>query len=840
MAIRFNSLKARYAVVAASLGMSVLVGAFFVEHQVNIARDTSSQNLETRLGLIQHSRHIRDAVWQAREALEVFLLDPQAKTHIHSAINDSLNYTNQLLHVAWVQENEHEAIVNRLREALLRLDDSAKRLIVTRTNPSLQYPSIAIAREGMYETQGSFNGELDILIQDLQDNLANPRTLKMYQDCTNLGRNWLQLTAVFRMYLINRISSFSQETLAQQELNVEIYYSQVVDTIKRLQKQNQGRRDPFMEQSLNQMQKSAFAWHTQFEKVKQIHRSNNWRTDLQLFKHEIEKEFEDIWDNLRTIDLMIEDHYTRDIQYLNRISSDQTHIFWFFTGLSMVTIIIGYLLLERIVIRPIADISQALRNEAMNNSSTALPTYDILEVKNLTTAFGEMRHQVHSRQEALEYQTLHDPLTGLANRSLLNDHLLMGIESAKRNGNSLALFILDLDRFKEINDTLGHQMGDELLQQVGQRIAKNLRQIDTVARMGGDEFAILLAEGDEETSRKVAKKILKSLDQHFSVNNIQLHVGASMGIAVFPQHGLDPLSLVKSADVAMYTAKRSKAGYSFYEAHLDNHSLGRLALSSDLRNALDLGQLHLVFQPIMDMRSNRVTKAEVLLRWTHPQHGPIAPMEIISLAEHIGLINPLTYWILDRAMWQAQQWRSRGIDIIPSVNLSAYSLQDDDLLPRLDNLLIKHQLQRGQLTLEITENAMIVDPEAAVKVLNQIGKMGIYLSIDDFGTGYSSLAYLKRLPIHELKIDKSFVMHIHKNDNDAVIVKSTIDLAHNLGLRIVAEGVEDQDTLDLLRIIQCDAIQGYFLHRPVDATGLEDWFRQSDNGYNIVPLHKPA
>ena len=386
--------------------------------------------------------------------------------------------------------------------------------------------------------------------------------------------------------------------------------------------------------------------------------------------------------------------------------------------------------------------------------------------------------------------------------------------------------LLDLDRFKEVNDTLGHHPGDLLLIQVGQRLAGALREADTVARLGGDEFAVLLPGATAEGAGAVADKLRVALQQPLSIGGIALDLDASIGIAVYPEHGNDPAKLLQHADVAMYGAKQAHVGCLVYDPTVDQHSPKRLALLGGLRRALEDDQLVLHYQPKADLGSGQIHSVEALVRWQHPEHGLLGPGEFIPLAERTGLIHPLTRWVLDAALEQTAQWRHADRRLSVAVNISTRCLLDPAFPDQVASQLATWQVPADLLVLEITESAVMADPDHALEVLGRLHHLGVGLAVDDFGTGYSSMAYLKELPVDELKIDRSFVSQMATSPSDAVIVRSTIDLGHNLGLRVVAEGVENQHAWRQLSALGCDIAQGYYLGRPMPASELEQQLTQ--------------
>jgi diguanylate cyclase (GGDEF)-like protein len=446
-------------------------------------------------------------------------------------------------------------------------------------------------------------------------------------------------------------------------------------------------------------------------------------------------------------------------------------------------------------------------------------------ISRLENRVARISEEMIAEASALEYQARHDNLTNLPNRSLFMERLENELHASRENNDSFALFVMDLDHFKEVNDTLGHHVGDRLLQEVGRRLASVLRHTDTVARLGGDEFAVLLPGSDEQHSQAVCQMIIAAMDKPIKVENLCLRAAISIGVSLCPENGEDANLLLRYADVAMYDAKRKHKGYAFYTSETDEHSISRLGLSGELREAILDNQLTLEYQPMVDVKSGQIFCAEALVRWRHPEYGMIAPEEFIPSAEQTGVIRPLTLWVIEKALEQSAVWAQSGIDLRISVNLSVRSLQDRKLPGQVQRLIDRYHVDPRRVILEITESAIMSDPLSARRVMRRLSNMGFQLSIDDFGTGYSSLAYLKQLPVDEIKIDRSFVTQMDKDENDAVIVRATIDLAHNLGLKVVAEGVENTDVWDLLEMLGCDVVQGYYIRKPLAAVDLTNWIQ---------------
>jgi diguanylate cyclase (GGDEF)-like protein/PAS domain S-box-containing protein len=440
--------------------------------------------------------------------------------------------------------------------------------------------------------------------------------------------------------------------------------------------------------------------------------------------------------------------------------------------------------------------------------------------RTFTLAFVRDVSERKAHTDALEHLALHDGLTGLANRTLFSDHVSRALAAARRADREHALLVMDLNGFKQVNDTLGHDRGDALLRKVAERLVDTLRDGDMVARLGGDEFGVLPGDPtDLSAAAAIAHKLEHAYQEEFVIGDEPLHVSPSIGIAVFPQHGRTTPELLHRADLAMYAAKRSGKGHAVFDTAQEKRTERRLARLLDLRQCVARDELVVHYQPKIDLFTQALVGVEALVRWLHPEHGLLLPGSFMPEVERTNLIGPLTRWVMNEALRQQRDWLDEGLDLTVAVNVAARSLGLDSSLPELvAELTALWGTGRGRLTLEITESGLIAP--AAPAVLSRLHAMGERLSIDDFGTGYSSLAYLQRLPVDEIKIDRSFVTRLAEVADDAIIVRSTIDLAHNLGLSVIAEGVEDDGVLQRLLQYGCDGAQGYLFGRPVPADEL--------------------
>ena len=539
---------------------------------------------------------------------------------------------------------------------------------------------------------------------------------------------------------------------------------------------------------------------------------------------------------------------------MGRSVDARNRLLLFAGGFTLLVLVLALWALQVSMIKPIRELINQLNlvRQGRHHLSSPLSLTGNAEVRELVQVFNNMSADLARLYDEYEEAAFIDQLTSLPNRTLFLDRLRQMILASERKGERFGIMLLDLDGFKEINDALGHQVGDKLLQKIAQRLKRTIRASSTIARvvnepigdeytseavrfseltlarLGGDEFAILLPSlKDVDGAISVAKRIASALEPHAEIDGNSIVVAGTLGIAMFPEHGEDAEELLRRADIAMYVAKHIQSDFSVYDVAYDTHSVKQLALKAELRSAIEEDQMVLFYQPKLDFKSGYVSSVEALVRWKHPTRGMIPPDQFIPLSEQRGLIGPLTEWVIQKALWQYNQWQSQGIYLQIAVNLSSRVLFDLSLPNKIERLLIEAKLPASVLSFEITEEATMIDPSRAMDIMNRLNEMGLVLSIDDFGTGYSSLGYLKKLPVAEIKIDRSFVMDMETSESDAKIVHATIDLAHNLGLKVVAEGIETEYALNLLRSLNCDYAQGYYLSHPIPAAELVTWLAES-------------
>ena len=508
-------------------------------------------------------------------------------------------------------------------------------------------------------------------------------------------------------------------------------------------------------------------------------------------------------------------------------------------GLAAVSLggsLIGSIFIARGITRPLNRLAKGAARISRGDYSQPIEIASGDEIGAVAQAFNRMREGIESHEKEILRLAYEDRLTGLPNRALFNDRLAGAVNLARRTGTPLTVMLMDLDRFKHINDTLGHTIGDNVLREVATRLRAALRESDTIARLGGDEFGVLLPTGNEDRIGEVVRKILRAIEQPIEAEGQWLDVGASIGIARFPEHGDKPDTLISRADVAMYLAKAANSEFAFYDATHDGTQQEQLSLLGELRRAMDRQELRVYFQPKIDLRTGRTRGVEALVRWMHPMRGLVPPIEFMPFAERTGFVRTVTRFVLETALTRCGQWLAQGIRLSVSVNISVRDLQNTDLPDIVASLLASCAVPPELVCLEITESSFMENPQRALHTLGRLRALGIRLSIDDFGTGFSSLAYLRKLRVHEIKVDRTFIAAMEDSD-DMVIVRSTIELAHNLGLQVVAEGIEDEKSLARLRAMGCDEAQGFFMSRPLPEERLLEWLQTSPHGLRGGEVH---
>jgi diguanylate cyclase len=827
-------------VIGLALVLFLLISTGISQRYLSTHLDQSITDLSSRTRIQDTISHFRNALWDIQYTAQSILMTPsdEDRQYLIRRLGDALALNQSLADEAWIADTGRLDGVNRLGQLLDALKRKLNHLLEVRGDIQQLFPAYAKITQTLLPTAIQFNTEINLAIDELSGMTRSPNQEQAYQLLLEAREQWNAVITSFRIYLGSQtLNQSANEAIRKENAGaIDQAYQRLKQVFRQLDM-------PDSEESLGlqtsvsieHMQELATRWYSAYRKVDRINASDHWRSDVPMFRDDLQPLFISLWNSVDQLEKSLNEATTADLMGLVQVNQSFTYTAWVRLLLTLLVFIVAYLYFERDVLLPLAQIAQAMRQDAQGGGfRPVIPDVSLKETSELVDAYTEVRNQMQLRHSELEHRTQHDVLTGLPNRLQLLRYLGESIRRAEKKQGRLALMIIDLDRFKEINDTLGHQMGDRVLAQLGPLLMGVLDKNDLLARLGGDEFAIVLPDADRARAQGIAEKLQKLYEKDLDVEGYRLNISGSMGIALYPDHADSSQVLMKRADIAMFTAKKGSAGFVFYDPTQDKNNLIQLELETELRHAIANDELELRFQPTVDIRQRSLTGVEALLYWKTRSHANVSMDEILLLAEHTGLIKPLTLWVLNAAIRQAKNWEMAGVSLTVNVNLSVWNLQDTEFYEQVLSRLQAWGLESSLLQLEITESAVMADPERAMATMKNLEQAGVQMLVDDYGTGFSSLAYLKHLPVGTIKIDKSFVMDMTANENDAVIVRSTIDMAHNLGMKVVAEGVETPETWQLLETLRCDTAQGFFIGHPMLAHEFDVW-RDSEQWKQRIP-----
>jgi diguanylate cyclase len=830
--MRLDSMRARYALGATVLTILFISSVWVTHLFITDAVTNTASNSYQRDQMLDTHREVRRNLLQVEYSLQSFLVssDESEAQRALSELDAAMHRVQEIDSNRWITLNNLDEKLKLLTADLQLFREYVLQLIDVRQNVEKLFPAFVPINKVMLPQSVHFNTQLDLVIDDLSPRLDQPQILKGYHQFLDIKDTWNDLIGAFRMYVASRALSLHQPLDGKIPYDADItqHYKTLIHQLN-LITQLQQREDLGLQAgpAIHEMTLLARNWYQTYLQTRAIYSSRDWRMDESLMNQKVQPLSQDVWTLLDQIERILADSSQADVMQMAGVASQVNYMLWIRMLLAVLFVIIAFLAFEYWILRPVSRIANALKLEAEGNEAPALPRANTREARELIEAFDHMREQVRLRQLELEHLALHDNLTGLPNRLLLRRNLIRELARAEREKGCFALLMIDLNKFKEINDTLGHHMGDRVLREIAPRFMAELSKKDVLARLGGDEFAVLLPNSNADRANDVVNRLSRSLEVDFNLDGQRLRVGSSIGVALYPQHGNNEQALLQRADVAMYLAKHKNLGYVFYSEDQEEHSVWQLSFKHELQQAIERNLLELHYQPKVDLKTGKTIALEALLRWTHPQQGKVPADEIHLLAEKTGLIRPLAQWVIKTAIHQIADLMNASVNMAISVNLSVWNLKDPHLCEFVTASLRECNVPASRLYFETTEHAIMSDTERALETMTQLSNLGVKLSIDDFGMGFSSLKYLRKLPVCELKIDKSFIMDMIIDESDAIVVRSTIDLAHNLGLQVVAEGVENQEIHDMLQVLGCDTAQGYHIAYPMPAQRLIAWLQDS-------------
>jgi diguanylate cyclase (GGDEF)-like protein len=838
-----RSLRQRYFTTTIIISIFLLFAAYFGWRYVEHINQQQLQNIENRTGAADA---ISDVIFQfhtIEKTLQNFIVLPTVDSeqnikHSCKLIDDSIS---KLHKNTWIKQDDTLSdLVISLATDNNKLVDEVQQLVDVRKDEKRLMPVITANQEQLLNHNLQFTALLDFYITGSGNELVTGKSVEIYKLLNEIRYSWQKTILEFHLFESGIYGAFSSDhktSMGERTAKLEFYIKRTSNLLNKLDTMViKGGRNSLNSRSLKKMKLRFSKWETSYKAIIESLQSEDWRQDYILLQNNIQPMLNLIYQRSSSLQLELGVASAKNITELTSLARNLSDFVILLAIILTAAGLLGYIVFNRTILLPIKNFSLALKYEASDKyvDPSKLIISKATEFENLRTAFIEMRNQIRSRQSNLDHMAHHDALTQLPNRTLLRDRLELAISRTRRDESNVGLIFLDLDRFKKINDSLGHEVGDHLLRQVANRLLSCVRSTDTVARLGGDEFAIVVEAVSVDQIGSMARKILAAFVEPFKVGVHELYSTTSIGIAMGPTDDDDVDALIKDADIAMYHAKDlGRNNYKFYSSDMAARVAEYMVLENQLHHAVDENQFFLMYQPIVDIKTGELISTEALLRWNHPDKGILGPDNYLTILEDSGLIRPITQWVLIEASRQYNEYKNAGFpDVRMSVNLSGTLLKNDSILDIVINALEQTKIDPAGLIMEITEGTLLEDLQGAEKALVILKDMGIQIALDDFGTGQSSLSHLRMNPIDIVKIDRSFVRDIPEDKNDMELVDAIIAMAHKLHMKVVAEGVETREQEEFLRWHGCDAIQGYYYSDPVAGSEIMSMLTQEKHKWH--------
>lgn len=814
---RAISIRKRYfhIVLITTLFLVVVSSLVFLYIQSSNSKLHVSSRLRVKMANDSHA--MLNKINESNRLLDLYLISPQQKyrDEYFQKLHISQNKLTKMSGNDWVKEYSLTEESKELHKLLAKLSSSAQKLMEIRAVSVDMYPAIRIAETSMVYISTDFTTAINQAIAETRE--TEPVNIKYYDAFYNLRDKWRRLILAYRVYVINQMGSMSVSVDFSQVNNIELYINEIIRSLnkgfsKKSENFELGIQSLY---SIDKMKELSAEWYKEFKKVKTLAQTGQWRADVPIILNDIYPIVDEIYFNLNQFELTLNLSAENYLNKQYKTSQQITIFLWFLVFLFVVIFSFVYYVIDQSLLKPILVLSGQLHETQGKKFNFMHSTVNNIEMNEFVSALNERQSQVKSRQDELEYMALHDSLTDLPNRILLIDRINEAIKRYSRNETPFSLFILDLNKFKEVNDTLGHFAGDELLKAVSTRIANSIRNTDTLARLGGDEFSILANNMDVIAIEELSHKINKALEYEFMIQGQSLYIGSSIGIALYPQHGHDAETLLKHADIAMYESKKNKIDYNIYNPARDVSKINKISLSSELRQALDKQQLYLEYQPVYDLSRDEIIGFECLIRWQHPVYGTLVPDEFIYEAQRSGFIKKISLWVVKKVIQSTELLQQCNKNIYLSINLTCLDLQDKYHIKQITSCFSDSGLEANSIMIEIKESTSLYETPIIHESLHALKNHGFQFGLDDFGVSLTILSHLSVMPIDVLKIDSNLISMLASSYTESMIVKCIIELAHYNQIKIVAEGVENQETFSILKEMGCEYAQGYFINQPI-------------------------
>ena len=808
------------AIIYAAIFGTVIVSLTWLGYVGLIQTQKSlDKNRIERQRLFEDIHIIKNHLLNTYRQLNNFLLDPDNHSYIgnvHQSLNDASNTLGEINTQKIQRDIRISAYIQNLSTELQELKIETNKLIEIRLDVTQVYPSLFIGSEIMRTSRIGIQNYLTIAFEaSVNGKLYSENNGELTRHLISARHLWSTMLSNFRIYLANRLGSFDKNIIPKQEESIERLMDELTSQLNLLKSlDKQGEIDFETSDAIIKLIEFTSGWFEGFKQVRKVHASGGWRVDTKMMREVISPRVNSILNILSKLESVTKSGSDLDLKSVHDAAFSQIVTLAVVIVLGLIFIVVLISSLDRLIFRPITSVVNAIKARALGKDEVLLPMANSNETYQLISAFSEMNRRIHDRQTELEYKALHDSLTTLPNRALFLDKLEHALALSRRESSDLSLLMIDLNKFKTVNDEYGHHIGDGLLIEAALRMKGVIREVDTIARLGGDEFCVLLPNTNTEHAELIAKKLVCEMKRTFDIDGVNLNIGCSIGSSFYPEHGDTPELLMQHADMAMYVAKNNGEGHVTYNPDDNSMAADINTLKSDILKALDERQITLVYQPKFSITDNSITGVEALLRWNHPVYGKVPPDQIISISEQAGLIENVTHWIIENAISEAKSWEQDWGKISLSINLSKQSVSDDNLIEKLTNTLTKNDMPMNAVSFELPMNMLLTKPLQTVEFMDKLKILGINTMINNYGVSIISTAFIKMLPITEIKIDKSLILGMGNDKGDAISVRSIIEQSHNLGISITAVGVETDEIRELLQKYGCDNLQGNLLMRP--------------------------